>query len=242
MLCMVASNWQPRMFVSMMKMKRQQMHHSIFVSLSKNFAKYTVAGTTYERLQWSSFCWTVQVISSTFWLKRLGLFLCFVLSLFLFYFYFFVIFRLFIVTTFFLFLFSGIALFKNFIVKTYSLSSKNCDRFLLQDKEEFYRKLTARKPKNLYYSGIQNPAKLLRVSKLTNKWVDREISNFEYLMQLNTISGRTYNDLAQYPVFPWILIDYTSDSIDLNDESIYRDLLKPVGALNERKAKEIKNR
>lgn len=111
-----------------------------------------------------------------------------------------------------------------------------------KDKEEFYRKLTARKPKNLYYSGIQNPAKLLRVSKLTNKWVDREISNFEYLMQLNTISGRTYNDLAQYPVFPWILIDYTSDSIDLNDESIYRDLLKPVGALNERKAKEIKNR
>ena len=32
------------------------------------------------------------------------------------------------------------------------------------------------------------------------KWVCREISNFEYLMQLNTISGRTYNDLSQYPV------------------------------------------
>lgn len=32
------------------------------------------------------------------------------------------------------------------------------------------------------------------------KWVLREISNFEYLMQLNTIAGRTYNDLSQYPV------------------------------------------
>lgn len=32
------------------------------------------------------------------------------------------------------------------------------------------------------------------------KWVNREISNFDYLMQLNTIAGRTYNDLAQYPV------------------------------------------
>lgn len=32
------------------------------------------------------------------------------------------------------------------------------------------------------------------------KWVCREISNFEYLMQLNTIAGRTYNDLSQYPV------------------------------------------
>lgn len=35
---------------------------------------------------------------------------------------------------------------------------------------------------------------------LLQKWVLREISNFEYLMQLNTIAGRTYNDLSQYPV------------------------------------------
>lgn len=61
-------------------------------------------------------------------------------------------------------------------------------------------------------------------------------------MQLNTISGRTYNDLAQYPVFPWILTEYTTDTIDLNDPSIYRDLSKPIGALNPVKAEEIKKR
>ena len=61
-------------------------------------------------------------------------------------------------------------------------------------------------------------------------------------MQLNSISGRTYNYLAQYPVFPWILTDYFSENIDLNDESIYRDLSKPTGALNESRAKEIKTR
>lgn len=38
------------------------------------------------------------------------------------------------------------------------------------------------------------------LSLFTQKWVNREISNFDYLMQLNTIAGRTYNDLAQYPV------------------------------------------
>lgn len=38
-----------------------------------------------------------------------------------------------------------------------------------------------------------------------------EISNFEYLMYLNTLAGRTYNDLMQYPVFPWILADYKSE-------------------------------
>ena len=33
--------------------------------------------------------------------------------------------------------------------------------------------------------------------------VDFQISNFEYLMQLNTLAGRTYNDITQ--VLFWIL-------------------------------------
>ncbi len=41
---------------------------------------------------------------------------------------------------------------------------------------------------------------LFRILLLLQRWVCREISNFEYLMQLNTIAGRTYNDLSQYPV------------------------------------------
>lgn len=61
-------------------------------------------------------------------------------------------------------------------------------------------------------------------------------------MELNTISGRTYNDLAQYPVFPWILSDYTSETIDLNDPSIYRDLSKPIGALNESRLEMLRER
>jgi hypothetical protein len=36
----------------------------------------------------------------------------------------------------------------------------------------------------------------------------------------------------QYPVFPWILNDYTSQTLDLTDSRVYRDLTKPVGALN----------
>lgn len=40
-----------------------------------------------------------------------------------------------------------------------------------------------------------------------------EISNFQYLMHLNTLAGRSYNDLMQYPVFPWILADYDAEVI-----------------------------
>ena len=44
----------------------------------------------------------------------------------------------------------------------------------------------------------------------TKKWLEGDISNFEYLMILNTMAGRSYNDLTQYPVFPWVLADYHS--------------------------------
>ncbi|NXM70262.1 NBEL2 protein, partial [Serilophus lunatus] len=74
------------------------------------------------------------------------------------------------------------------------------------------------------------------------KWVLREISNFEYLMQLNTIAGRTYNDLSQYPVFPWILRDYVSETLDLTNPAVFRDLSKPIGVANERHARDVKEK
>lgn len=39
----------------------------------------------------------------------------------------------------------------------------------------------------------------------SRRWANGEISNFDYLMLLNTLSGRSHSDLAQYPVFPWVL-------------------------------------
>ena len=68
---------------------------------------------------------------------------------------------------------------------------------------------------------------------MTLKWQNGVVSNFEYLMYLNNLAGRTYNDLTQYPVYPWVIADYTSSNLDLKDNKIYRDLSKPIGALNE---------
>ncbi|KAJ5350153.1 hypothetical protein N7541_007880 [Penicillium brevicompactum] len=63
----------------------------------------------------------------------------------------------------------------------------------------------------------------------TRKWVKGEISNFHYLMLINTFAGRTFNDLTQYPVFPWVLADYTSEELDLTNPATFRDLSKPMG-------------
>ena len=68
-----------------------------------------------------------------------------------------------------------------------------------------------------------------------DRWRRREITNFEYLMILNTLAGRSYNDLTQYPVFPWVVADYSSETLDFSKASTFRDLSKPVGALDSRR-------
>lgn len=77
-----------------------------------------------------------------------------------------------------------------------------------------------------------NPRVIFRKSNLTELWKKRKISNFEYIMALNRMAGRSFNDLTQYPVFPWVLADYNSDTIDVTDSRVFRDLTKPIGALN----------
>lgn len=88
-----------------------------------------------------------------------------------------------------------------------------------------------------------NPLKLVQESGMTEKWANWQISNFEYLMYLNFASGRSYNDLSQYPILPWVLNNYTADSIDLNSKSSYRDLSKNMGSLgNTERLKYFKDR
>uniref|UniRef100_A0A671VP31 Neurobeachin n=1 Tax=Sparus aurata TaxID=8175 RepID=A0A671VP31_SPAAU len=84
--------------------------------------------------------------------------------------------------------------------------------------------------------SMATPRQLFKSSNMTQRWQRREISNFEYLMFLNTIAGRTYNDLNQYPVFPWVLTNYDSEELDLTLPGNFRDLSKPVGALNPKRA------
>ncbi|XP_024594813.1 WD repeat- and FYVE domain-containing protein 4 isoform X3 [Neophocaena asiaeorientalis asiaeorientalis] len=75
---------------------------------------------------------------------------------------------------------------------------------------------------------------------MLQKWQKRDMSNFEYLMHLNTLAGRTYNDYMQYPVFPWVLADYSSQTLNLMNPKTFRDLSKPMGAqTKERKLKFI---
>ncbi|KAJ6334971.1 hypothetical protein OIU78_011748 [Salix suchowensis] len=107
-----------------------------------------------------------------------------------------------------------------------------------------YRAIVQSRPPHLnnIYLATQRPEQLLKRTQLMERWARWEISNFEYLMQLNTLAGRSYNDITQYPVFPWVLSNYSSKSLDLSDASSYRDLSKPVGALNPDRLKKFQER
>lgn len=52
--------------------------------------------------------------------------------------------------------------------------------------------------------------------------VPLQVSNYDYLVFLNTVAGRTVNDLTQYPVFPWVVQDFESATLDLDDERVFR--------------------
>jgi len=102
-----------------------------------------------------------------------------------------------------------------------------------RERDRFYAKLrNSCKVPLLSSPKSLNPRTVFKKSKLKDLWKKRKISNFQYLMHLNFMAGRSFNDITQYPVFPWVLADYTSETIDLNDSRVYRDLTKPVGALN----------
>ncbi|XP_053326637.1 neurobeachin-like protein 1 isoform X2 [Spea bombifrons] len=112
--------------------------------------------------------------------------------------------------------------------------------FKKEVRNKLYSQILSLRLPNLY--GTRTPQELLKTSGLTQKWVNREISNFDYLIQLNTIAGRTYNDLAQYPVFPWVIQDYTSEELDLNNPAVFRDLSKPIGVVNEKNAAVVREK
>lgn len=67
---------------------------------------------------------------------------------------------------------------------------------------------------------------------VTRAWQHGQISNFDYLLFCNFASGRTFSDLTQYCVFPWVLADYTSKQLQLDSSDSFRNLSLPMGAID----------
>ena len=70
----------------------------------------------------------------------------------------------------------------------------------------------------------------------TDLWSKGLITNYDYLLYLNIMASRSFSDLSQYPVFPWVITNYEDqEDFDISEEKNFRDLSKPIGALNREK-------
>ena len=101
---------------------------------------------------------------------------------------------------------------------------------------EFLKRLQERKSDKIIF--VKKPEEYFDECQFTDKWIKGEYSNYEYLLLLNKYGGRSFNDIGQYPVFPWILKDYTSNSIDYQDINIYRPLEKSIAGISKIKQDE----
>uniref|UniRef100_A0A1D1ZH49 WD repeat and FYVE domain-containing protein 3 n=3 Tax=Anthurium amnicola TaxID=1678845 RepID=A0A1D1ZH49_9ARAE len=124
------------------------------------------------------------------------------------------------------------------------LSMDGCNDLLVfhkKEREEVFKNLVAMNlPRNSMLdttiSGTSRQesnegSRLFKImaKSFSKRWQNGEISNFQYLMHLNTLAGRGYSDLTQYPVFPWVLADYESETLDLTNPQSFRKLDKPMG-------------
>jgi factor associated with neutral sphingomyelinase activation len=80
------------------------------------------------------------------------------------------------------------------------------------------------------------------VVQVAQEWQKGAISNYDYLLALNSAAGRSFHDLSRYPVFPWVIADYESTKLDLTKQETFRDLTKPVGALNQERLEYFQKR
>jgi hypothetical protein len=88
--------------------------------------------------------------------------------------------------------------------------------------------LTSKKERNTVLKMIKSKRLISLVKtdrtieEATNMWKEGKMSNYEYLMQLNKYSGRTFNDLMQYPIYPHVLANYSTQTLDLSRKENYR--------------------
>ncbi|KAG5504498.1 hypothetical protein JKF63_04950 [Porcisia hertigi] len=80
------------------------------------------------------------------------------------------------------------------------------------------------------------------IQAVVEAWRKHFMSTYEYLLHLNKWGSRCANDASQYPIFPWILADYTSSELDISQASTFRDLSKPIGALSPSRLAFLKER
>uniref|UniRef100_A0A2S2Q1U2 Lysosomal-trafficking regulator n=1 Tax=Sipha flava TaxID=143950 RepID=A0A2S2Q1U2_9HEMI len=123
--------------------------------------------------------------------------------------------------------------------RRYSLKEKAVEIFLTNGKTYLiaFHSQKERDDFGNYLLNFSLPNRITNeiLSETVDLWRTRQITNMEYLSILNKMAARSYNDLMQYPVMPFVLASYTDPELDLNQISTYRNLKRPMAIQNKKK-------
>lgn len=127
-------------------------------------------------------------------------------------------------------------LYRNQALEIFLKNGKNYffNFFSLSNLSSFISKIT--ELSNL--KVIDDPLKTFNKLQYTLKWKEGCLSNFDYLLQINKYSSRTYNDINQYPVFPWVIIGFDTS----NFNNYYRNFSLAVSVQKEEAQARAKER
>ena len=128
--------------------------------------------------------------------------------------------------------------------RLYYYNDTGLEIFTIANKN-YYFNFRSKEYRNLVYkelfSKLDNQINKKSLENIIHDWKEYSISNMELLMWLNIYSGRSYNDISQYPVLPWIISNYNIkeieekifSEIDLDSkDNLYRDLNLPLGMIS----------
>jgi len=85
--------------------------------------------------------------------------------------------------------------------------------------------------KKYNFEIIKEPLKYFNQKKYNEEWEKDKISTYQYLLYVNKFSSRSFNDINQYPVFPWIFLD-TKNIKDCNFPK-FRNMEHPISILSD---------
>ena len=85
-----------------------------------------------------------------------------------------------------------------------------------------------------YYRESEENKAFSNISNIIELWKNNKISTFEYLMWINIYGNRSYNDVAQYPIFPWLLLNHEDEKFDtlISNSNNIRDFHLPLGLMD----------
>ena len=84
-------------------------------------------------------------------------------------------------------------------------------------------------------SNTKKTVKRIKISQKIEQWKEWKMTNYEFLMWMNIYGNRSFNDISQYPVFPWILNDYNDplkqEPNEQGQKYNLRDMSLPMGMM-----------